>query len=173
MKIKFTKEQIKFALDLAKKRHDAKHISFRNKDVAEFNNSNKLNLSSKLNVDNQYMSHYIGIMGEMAWAIANNQQIDENIYSVRDSGQDFDGIEIKTITYFGKGEPELKITKKEYERRKPPKVYVLARISIIRNEVELLGKITRENFDATKVTKQYGPNKPVNYVVPASKMEKI
>ena len=84
MKIKFTKEQIKFALDLAKKRHDAKHISFRNKNVAEFNNSNKLNLSSKLNVDNQYMSHYIGIMGEMAWAIANNQQIDEKIQELFD-----------------------------------------------------------------------------------------
>ncbi len=173
MKIKFTKDQIKFALELAQKRHNAKHIAFRNKDVEEFSNLNKNKLSDKLGVDKQYMAHYIGVMGELAWAIANKVEIDQNIYSVRDAGQDFEGIEVKTITYFGKGEPELKITKKEYEQRKPPKVYVLARIAVDKNEVELIGKISREDFDTFKVEKQYGPNKPVNYVIPACIMETI
>lgn len=173
MKIQLNKDQVEKAMELAKKRHDAKDISFRNKDVAVFENEKKKLLAKKTKTKSEYMSHYIGILGEFGWAIANNLKVDENIYAVRDSGEDFDGVEIKTITYFGTGEPELKITQKEYFRRKKPKVYVLARISIDRDEIEILGKITRNNFDKLKIEKQYGRNLPKNYVVPLSLMEKL
>lgn len=173
MKIQLNKIQVQKAMELAKKRHDAKDISFRNKDVAVFTNEKKKLLAKKTKTKSEYMAHYIGILGEFGWAVANNLRVDENIYPVRDSGEDFKGVEIKTITYFGPGEPELKITQKEYNQRKKPKIYVLARIAVDRDEVEILGKITRSNFDRFKVEKQYGKNLPMNYIVPLSLMEKL
>ena len=41
MKFKLSKRQLRYALELAKLRHDAKHESFRNKDVARFMNEKK------------------------------------------------------------------------------------------------------------------------------------
>lgn len=170
MKIKLTNKQVTFALSTAIQRHNAKHESFRNKDTEEFLNKSKEELCKKAGVDVQYMSHYIGVLGELAWAIATGQEIDKNIYSVRDSGEDFAGVEIKTITYFGEGEPELKIPVTEYEKRTNIDIYVLARVSTKRNEVELLGMISKEDFDKNKQKKRYSANKPLNYVVPLCKM---
>ncbi len=171
MKIKFTKQQLAFALETAMKRHDAKHESFREKDT--FTNTAKENISKSCNVDVRYMAHYIGVLGELAWALATGQSIDTNIYSVRDSGEDFDGVEIKTITYHGSGEPELKIPVTEYEKRTSISAYVLARMSSKFDEVDLLGIISREDFHKFKQKKQYGERKPLNYVVPLSIMRKI
>jgi len=170
MKIQLNENQTNYAIQIAMKRHDAKDISFRNRDRWKCEHGLK---NKKLSFKSEYLPHYIGVLGELGWAIANDLSIDENIYSVRDSGEDFEGTEIKTITYFGAGEPELKITQKEYNKRKPPKLYVLARVSIDRDEIEILGKITRENFDKVKVEKQYGKNLPKNYVVPLSLMDKM
>ena len=172
-KFKLNHEQLDYALDLAMKRHDAKDVSFRNKDVAKFMNDGKEEMSSEFKVDKQYMAHFLGVIGELGYALATDQKGDEEIYSVRDSGQDFDGVEVKTITYMGRGEPELKITVKEYEQRTPPKLYVLTRWDIKNKVVEVLGQITRDKFDEVKQEKQYGPYLPKNYIVPASKMEKL
>ena len=173
MKFKLTKKQIKYALELAIRRHDAKHASFRNKDTERFLNENKMQLSKEVKADFQYMAHFLGVIGELGYSLATGEAVDEEIYSVRDSGQDFDGVEVKTITYMGKGEPELKITVKEYEQRTPPDLYVLTRFNLKNNEVEVLGSISRSNFDKVKVKKRYGARLPLNYIVPLSKMNPI
>ena len=171
MKINISKDYQKYALEIDIKRHEAKALSFRNKSL--FNNVSIPNEST--GIPNEYMPHYIGVLGEIAWSIATGENIDTNIYPVRDNGEDFNGVEIKTITYKGLGEPELKITKKEFFERKSPRIYVLTRIDITSNnaEVEILGKIEKREFDRLKVEKQYGKNKPINYIVPLSLMTKI
>ena len=73
----------------------------------------------------------------------------------------------------GRGEPELKITVKEYDRRTPPELYVLTRFDSSTATIDVLGKITRENFDQVKVKKRYSARLPQNYIVPLSKMEKV
>ena len=172
MKFKLNKNQLNYALGLAKQRHDAKHESFRNRDIAKFMNESKEELSEEFKVDRQYMAHFLGVIGELGYALATDQKVDEEIYSVRDSGQDFEGVEVKTITYMGAGEPELKITVKEYDQRTPPELYVLTRFNLKKHEVEVLGQITREKFDLFKEKKRYGMNLPMNYIVPASAMDK-
>ena len=172
MKFKLNREQLDYALGLARQRHDAKHESFRNKDVSRFMNDSKETLSKEFKVYRQYMAHFLGVIGELGYALATGQQVDEEIYSVRDSGQDFEGVEVKTITYMGAGEPELKITVKEYEQRTAPELYVLTRFNLKKHEVEVLGQITREKFDLFKKKKRYGSNLPMNYIVTASEMDK-
>jgi hypothetical protein len=167
MIINLTKEDVAFAKNLAKKRHDAKHISIRNKGVLMENN-----LASG---GSQYDFHTIGLIGELAYSKFSGESIDENIYSSNPDpkGQDFENLEIKTITYFGSGEPELKITQKEYAT-KTPKLYVLARTDKNKlGSVELLGRISREKFDKLKVAKKYGRFHPSNWIVPLSLMEKL
>ena len=173
MKFKLNKEQLEYALDLAMRRHDAKHSSFRNKTTEKFRNENKSKMSEKFKVDFQYMAHFLGVIGELGYSLVTGEDVDEEIYAVRDGGQDFDGVEVKTITYMGAGEPELKIPVGEYERRIPPNSYVLVRFDLNRNEVDVLGQITRSNFDEKKKKKQYGRNKPLNYIVPLSSMERL
>ena len=164
MKISLNKKQIKKAIELAMKRHDSKNKSFRSKGTL-------INIDEKnfKDLEKQYLPHLIGVIGEMAWSIATGQSMDESIYSVRDLGEDFKDTEIKTITYFGDGEPELKIKVSEYEK-KIPKLYVLIRFDM-KKTVEILGTITRESFDLVKKKKKYGAGKPMNYIVPISKME--
>jgi len=173
MKFKLTKKQLGYALDLAMRRHDAKHKSFRNKDTEKFRNDNKSRMSEKFKVDFQYMAHFLGVIGELGYSLATGEEVDEEIYAVRDSGQDFDGVEVKTITYMGAGEPELKIPVYEYDKRTPPNLYVLTRFNSNLNEIEVLGQISRKEFDRSKKKKRYGANKPLNYIVPLSSMEKL
>ena len=149
MKIKFNQEQIKKAVDTAIARHEAKNISFRNKSIYFPEKRNEFG------IPNEYAPHLIGVLGEMAWATVKGIPIDEKIYKVRDKGEDFKGVEIKTVTYFGKGEPELKVKVQEFNK-KHPSVYVLMRVDPNTLEVELLGKITREKFNAIKIRKKYG-----------------
>ena len=143
----------------AKKRHEAKDISFRN--------ARRLG-----SLENEYYAHTVGLFGEVAYAKLKGLKVNTLIYPVRDGGEDFKNIEVKTITYGGPGEPELKIPLKEYEERKPPMLYVLCRVNMKKlNQVEVLGEITRQDFDKNKVQKRYGQgHHPVNYIVPLSKM---
>lgn len=173
MKFKLSKKQLKYALELAILRHDAKHASFRNKDTKRFINESKTKLSEEMKVDFQYMAHFLGVIGELGYSLATGEPVDEEIYAVRDSGQDFDGVEVKTITYMGAGEPELKIPVTEYETRTPPKKYALVRYDRGRKEVDVLGTISRHNFDKRKKKKKYGAGKPMNYIVPLSAMEEM
>lgn len=173
MKFKLSKKQLKYALELAIMRHDAKHISFRNKDTRRFVNESKTKLSEEMKIDFQYMAHFLGVIGELGYSLATGEPVDEEIYSVRDAGEDFDGVEVKTITYMGAGEPELKIPVSEYESRNPPKTYALVRYDRNRKEVDVLGTITRDSFEKYKKKKKYGAGKPLNYIVPLSVMEKM
>lgn len=174
MLIKLNQAQLNKCVELAQARHNAKNASFRNSKVSEFHNEAKADLSLGVGIDSEYMPHFIGLLGEMAWSIHSGLPVDEEIYAVRDGGQDFDGIEVKTITYFGKDEPELKIPVKEYVKRNEIKTYVLVRVDVKRPQnVEILGTISREDFDDLKVEKKYGRYKPTNYTVPVSKMEPV
>ena len=159
MVIEFSDKLVNAVQQHAKKRHDSKDISFRN--ARRFHQSG-----------DQYEPHTVGLFGEVAYAKLKGLKVNTLIYPVRDGGEDFKNIEVKTITYGGPGEPELKIPLKEYEERKPPMLYVLCRVNMKKlNQVEVLGEITRQDFDKNKVQKRYGQgHHPVNYIVPLSKM---
>lgn len=165
MKIKLSKEQIDFCIDLGKKRHEAKHISFRRN---SFSVSEEKRISD---VPSEYLPHIIGVIGELAWSLYTGESVDENIYKVRDSGEDFKGVEIKTVTYNGSGEPELKIPVKDWES-KTPNLYVLAKFDMV-DTIELLGCIERKRFDEIKKRKKYGRFLPLNYVVKMSDLDGV
>lgn len=164
-------------LGLAKQRHDAKPKNIRNTGI--------LIKESKKNIEEQYLPHFIGLIGEFAWGQHSGQVIDEKIHKKGDL-TDFQGEEVKTITYFGTGEPELKIKILEFKSKFPNK-YILARVrrdqalDFLKDlgsfgskvEVELLGLISREEFGEKKKVKKYGLNNPFNYVVPLSEMTQI
>lgn len=172
MKKKLSKKEILYIAKLAKDRHDIKHNGYKNasQNIPE---EKRDGFAQNYSMDKNYMPHFVGLVGEYAWSLYTGEKLDENIYKVKDCGQDFDGIEVKTITYFGDGEPELKITEKEYNSRKVPDFYVLCRYNTSTKEVELLGKISRADFDLNKKRKKYGRFLPANFVVPLSKMERI
>jgi len=173
--INISDKEISYILNLAKKRHDAKPNSIKNTGILIDRN--------KFNPIENYLPHFIGLLGEYAWAKHTNQNIDEDIYLIRDA-EDFNGEEVKTITYYGDGQPELKVKVQEYKTKKPNK-YILARtdrnkiLKILHADlhkslqIELLGQISREDFDQKKTQKQYGPNNPLNYVVSLSNMNTI
>jgi len=160
MIINLTKEEVSFAKKLAKKRHNAKNTFIRNRGIL-------------MREGSVYDPHTIGLIGEMAYAKFTGEKIDEEIYAIRDKGQDFNKVEVKTITYFGDGEPELKIKQKEFET-KNPETYILARVEKKKlSSVELLGSISRKNFDENKIAKRYGRFNPDNWIVPLSKMDRL
>lgn len=160
MIVKLTKQEVSFAKKLAKKRHNAKNTFIRNRGIL-------------MKEGSVYDPHIIGLIGEIAYSKLTGEKIDETIYAVRDKGQDFHQVEVKTITYFGEGEPELKIKQKEFET-KSPKMYVLARVDKKKlDSVELLGIISRDEFNKKKVSKRYGRFNPDNWIVPLSQMEKL
>ena len=161
--ISLSKDEVSFGYTQGKKRHYAKDISFREKGHVKIKDS-------KLN----YESHAIGFLGEYAWGKFTNQSVDLAIYSVRDSGEDFPETEVKTITYTGTGEPELKIPIEEFNERKSVNKYVLAKIDKNNPEkVELLGTISRKDFKKKSKKRQYKKNYPWNYIVPLSQMSKV
>ena len=162
MKVILNDCQVEFARELAKNRHEAKNISFKNSGI--LTNTKKTTLVEEYIYSREHKPHFLGLLGEIAFASTTGQKIDTKIYSVRDTGFDVGNVEIKTSTWMG-GDIELKIKKKEFEQKHPDK-YVLARIE--ENKffiVELVGQISREDFDRYKSIKQYKPNNPVNYVV--------
>lgn len=162
MKINLTQEQLELAKELAKKRHEAKNIKFKNTGI--LTNTKKKSMVEEYIHDRTHKPHFLGILGEIAYALHTKQNIDTNIYEVRDTGFDVGSVEVKTSTWMGGG-VELKIKKQEFISKTPEK-YVLARIDENNfNTVELMGEITRENFDKNKITKQYRSDTPVNYIV--------
>jgi len=162
--IKLTDNEVSHLKTLAHKRHYAKDSSFRDAGAIPTRGSE---------------SHFLGILGEYAWGKYINESIDIEIYDVRDSGEDFQNTEIKAITFESQGEPELKIPKEEFESRSNVFLYVLVRVKkdsskkIIPNNVEILGSISRKNFEKHKISKQYKKNYPENFIVPLSKMTDI
>lgn len=154
--------QIEFARELAKRRHEAKNISFKNSGI--LTDTNKTTLVEEYIYDKKHKPHFLGLLGELAYALVTRQKVDTTIYSIRDSGFDVGDVEVKTSTWSGPS-IELKIKQKEFETKRPAK-YVLARANETTfNVIELIGYITREDFDRFKISKQYKPTNPVNYIV--------
>ena len=159
-----TQDELDYCKGLGVKRHMAKHPSFRDKSAVP---------TKQLYTGE---SHVLGILGEYAYHKVTGSKIDECIYERGDAGYDFeeDGstVEVKVST-FGPSGTELKVPKREYQRYKPDE-YVLAYIGKGKfNEVNVLGKISRENFDKKKREKQYGPRYPVNYIVGAEDLDAL
>lgn len=162
LKVVLNDNQIEFARELAKRRHEAKNISFKNSGI--LTDTNKATPVEEYIYDKRHKPHFLGLLGEMAYALTTGQKVDTNIYSVRDRGFDVGDVEVKTSTWNGPT-IELKIKQKEFETKHPSK-YVLARASETEfNIIELIGQITREDFDRYKIAKQYKPTNPVNYIV--------
>lgn len=162
MRVVLEDHQIEFARELAKRRHEAKSISFKNSGI--LTDTNKTTLVEEYIYDKRHKPHFLGLLGEMAYALVTNQKVDTKIYSVRDSGFDVGNVEVKTSTWNGSN-IELKIKQREFETKCPAK-YVLARANETNfNVIELIGQITREDFNRFKIAKQYKPTNPVNYIV--------
>ena len=171
MKVLLNDGQIEFAREMAMRRHEAKHISFRNKSRLVAKEKPKT-LVEEYIYDRTHKAHFLGLLGELAYATAVGEKIDTNIYSVRDTGADVNGAEVKTSTFLGEG-VELKIPQTEFDIKNPEK-YILARLDENRfNEVELVGEISREDFAKYKTIKQYGPNNPINYIVGTRHLQPI
>ena len=162
MKILLNDRQIEFARELAKRRHEAKDKSFKNSGI--LTDTKKKTLVEEYIYDRSHKPHFLGLLGEIAYAAMVGKKIDTVIYSVRDRGFDVGNAEIKTSTWHG-NDIELKIKQKEFHTKHPDN-YVLVRVNEhYFTRVELIGQIKREDFDKYKTTKQYGPNNPINYVV--------
>lgn len=162
MKISLSKEQLEYAKVLAAKRHEAKDISFRNSKRLH-GNIKKTKVDHYV-LDITHKAHFLGVLGEMAYAEAVNGKIDTNIYELRDKGFDVNDVEVKASTWMS-GDIELKVQKNHFET-KFPKKYVLVRIDENNfDSIEVIGEITRQDFDKNKKIKQYAPNYPINYIV--------
>lgn len=160
--INFTDKEIDWAIDMGQQRHGAKHTSFREK--TRMGNVSKVFGGS----------HILGVLGELAYEKHTGIQMDRNIYSVRDQGYDFKTsknsgnnfkIDIKTITYNGEGEKELKVKVSEYTKKIPDE-YVLIYIDKDNlKEATILGCISRSDFEKNKKEKQYRSDYPSTYYV--------
>lgn len=184
-KVRIDGRQIKELVQVGKNRHEAKDISFRN--VSKHGNFKKYKVNKPINIYGQevtqrHIPHIAGVIGEYAYGKLIGEDIDRNIYSVRDDGVDFkNGAEVKTSTFYsGLGrETELKIPKGEYQERNP-KLYVLARLSseALKKSppflvVEILGQISSGKFESIKEVKQYITGGPVNYIVRESLLDAV
>jgi len=184
-KVRIDSRQIKELVQVGKNRHEAKDISFRN--VSKHGNFEKYKVNKPINIYGQevtqrHIPHIAGVIGEYAYGKLIGEDIDRNIYSVRDDGVDFkNGAEVKTSTFYSSSreETELKIPKKEYSERSP-KLYILARLSseALKKSppflvVEILGEISSSKFESIKEVRQYTAGGPVNYIVKESLLDPV
>lgn len=139
--IKFTVEQIQYIEKIGKARCEAKPGNIK------YNDSNY----HSDNGERDY-PHILGFAAEYAYSILTGKPVDDRILSHGDN-IDFDGIEIKSSTWEG-SDIELKIKKKEYDRKKPI-VYVLARVAKNYDRVQFIGSISRSKFDVSKYEKKH------------------
>lgn len=104
--------------------------------------------------------HYVGLLGEYAYAQYTGQKVDDVTIGKGDKGIDFaDGVDVKTST--SKYRPNLLIFVKQFQRKVADR-YVLAWLDLPR--VELIGSITRKKFIEVKEIKNlgYGDSYQVN-----------
>lgn len=168
--IKFTDKEVEWAIDMGKQRHGAKHSSFRE--------TGRMGDVSKVFGG----SHILGVLGELAYEKYTGIEMDRNIYSVRDKGYDFKTskksgrnfkIDIKTITYNGEGEKELKVKIDEYIKKTPDE-YVLVFIDKDNlKEATILGYISREDFEKNKKEKKYMYNYSSTYYIGESLLHPV
>jgi len=125
----------KHAEKLAKKRVQAKPKHIRFNDSGYHDNPHR------------WYPHMIGLLGEMAFSKITGMPINEEIYAGGDRG-DFGTLEIKTRMCKDRN-PLLIVKKREWER-KSPKRYILMRLDPSQEEAEVLGWISRGEFDELK-----------------------
>lgn len=106
-------------------------------------NKGKYKTSSRLE------NHFIGKLGEMAYGKLIKQEVNlEHFHSKGDGGSDFDGVQVKTITWAGANK-QLKVDKYDSSlTNSEVKKFVLmyADMHAGGREVYLVGEISKENF---------------------------
>ena len=131
-----SEDQVNLAYDVAKKIQDSKSYT------------------KTWDVDNIAL----GLLGETAYGLMNNMQINTDVWSDRgDGGADFpDGADVKTVSFAG-STPQLKMSKLPDDNCKVEK-FVLAVCDIKKkpNQVHLIGEITAKNFRDKASLKQHG-----------------
>ena len=123
----------------------------------------------------KHRSHFLGLLGELAYAKFVGGEINEEIYFNRgDDGRgDVGSAEVKASTWKG-DDIELKVTQREYNNKERPEKYVLVRVSErTPSMVEMVGEESAERFEAEKRVKQYRPGYPVNYIMGADDLDEV
>jgi len=174
MKVELTPEEVADALDLASQRHEAKHASVRDTGAISRATIPKGTPLEDFIPDRRYRAHFIGLLGEVAYAKATGGEIDRNIYSGGDSHLgDVGRVEVKTATWMGP-DVHLKITERELQKENQPEKYVLARIDEKNFHcVELIGEIGRDDFMEKSISKKYGRSYPKNQIMDAADLDPI
>lgn len=153
-----TEEEVKDAEELGVSRNQTKIKSLRN----------KVNFS---NIDNEVI-HIRGALSEIAFAKISNFDVNRDFYKNHGDETDFEGIDIKGASHRGH-DVELKVPVKDWES-KPQNYYVLSRFFAENyGNLEIVGSIDSESFNANKATKKYSKYGPLNYIVGAKHLKPI
>lgn len=143
IRLKLTRYQQILAKSIGRTRSDAKPDGVRDESPYYYREK-----------DDPAYPHIIGATGEIAYARVIGGEIDMRIMSKGDQYDFPGGIEVKTSTWEG-DDIELKAQVRLYEKKVPNK-YVLVRVYKDLTTAEILGEITRKQFDRVKTKKNYG-----------------
>lgn len=121
-------------------------------------------------------THQLSLVGELAIHLVTGLPLDERTYDWGDDG--FDHVdkyghtyETKTSTYSGGG-IELKVPAAEWAR-KVADVYFLVRGDREFMWADIIGRISRAEFELVMQSKQYRPDGPVNYIVCSESLKEV
>ena len=170
--IKLSEKELREALDLAAQRHEAKHVSVR--DTGPRMTSKYETKLVDFIGDIRYKPHFLGLLGEMAYAKATGGEINKEIYNRGDDHTgDVGRVEVKTSTWMGP-DIDLKITQREVEDiENQPKRYALMKVNESNfSEVEFIGEISRDDFIKKATKKRYKPGDPITYILDGRKLDK-
>jgi len=147
--VELTDEEVDDHHSLATKQCNAKEDGIRENDSGYHRNHT---MSDK---NDRALPHRIGMIGALAYAKYMGVGVNREVYTNHGDTIDFDGTEVKTSTWM-KSNVELKVKVKEY-KKKIPRKYVLARVNPANwRRVELMGEISRSEFDIKKRRRNYG-----------------
>ena len=169
--VRLTGKDLKRAATVGMGREDAKT-------VAGWMPKNEEDLGNKIYKyirEPKHRAHYLGLLGELAYAKFVGGEINEEIYFNRgDDGRgDVGSAEVKASTWKG-DDIDLKVTQREYNNKERPEKYVLVRVSErTPSMVEMVGEVSAERFEAEKRVKQYRPGYPVNYIMGADDLDEV
>ena len=170
--IKLSQKELLEALDLATQRHEAKHVSVR--DTGPRMTSKYETKLVDFIGDVRYKPHFLGLLGEMAYAKATGGEINKEKYNRGDDHTgDVEVFYITTSTWMGP-DIDLKITQREVEDiENQPERYVLMKVNESNfSKVEFIGEISRGDFIKKATKKRYKPGYPMNYILDGRKLDK-
>lgn len=169
--IKLSQQELHEARLLAAQRHEAKHVSVR--DTGPRMTSKYKTALVNFIGDVRHKAHFLGLLGEMAYAKAAGGEVNKEIYN---GGDDHTGdvgrVEVKTSTWMGP-DIDLKITQREVEDiENQPERYALMRVNESNfSNVEFVGEISRDDFIKKATKKRYKPGYPMNYILDGRKLD--